>query len=168
MVRRRVHARVVQICLPADDLAEVDGNDDGNDGNQSRLQACSGNHPRSGSASGPGQLPHLKSGRSPVRPLQTRKSKGWLGGQNLMVTAADGVQYGFGVVGVSLYKWWVDLVLAFDDAVARSAPRVGHGSHPGVQRIRAKDLISRCRAAAATTRGRLRSSGGRVSPLTTR
>jgi hypothetical protein len=55
----------IQICLPADDLAEADGNDDGNDGNQSRPQARSGNHPRTGSASGPGQLSHLKSGRSP-------------------------------------------------------------------------------------------------------
>ena len=58
----------VQIFLLADDLAEADGNNDGNDGNQPRPQARSGNHPRAGNASGPGQLSHLKSGRSAVRP----------------------------------------------------------------------------------------------------
>jgi hypothetical protein len=36
----------VQIRWPPDGLAEADGNDDGNDGNQSRPQARSGNHPR--------------------------------------------------------------------------------------------------------------------------
>jgi len=61
--RERVRAWV-QICLPTDALAEADGNDDGNDGNQSRPRAHSGNHPRAGNASGPGQLSHLKSGRS--------------------------------------------------------------------------------------------------------
>jgi len=33
--RESVRARV-QICLSPDDLAKADGNDDGNDGNQSR------------------------------------------------------------------------------------------------------------------------------------
>ena len=44
--------------------AEADGNDDGNDGNRSRPPARSGNHPRAGNALGPGQLSHLKNGRS--------------------------------------------------------------------------------------------------------
>jgi len=47
------------------DPAEADGNNDGNDGDQSRPQARSGNHPRTGNPSGPGQLSHL-SGRSAV------------------------------------------------------------------------------------------------------
>lgn len=41
--------------------------------------------------------------------LQTRKSKGWLGGQHLVVTTADGAQYGF---GVKLDKWLADLTNA--------------------------------------------------------
>jgi hypothetical protein len=43
---------------------EADGNDDGNNGNQSRPQARSGNHPRADNPSGPGQVSHLKSGQS--------------------------------------------------------------------------------------------------------
>jgi hypothetical protein len=53
--------------MPPDDLTEADGNDDGNDGNQSRPQARSGNHPRTGNASGHDQLARLKCRRSAVR-----------------------------------------------------------------------------------------------------
>jgi len=48
-----------RICLLADDLEEADGNEDSNEGNQSRPPARSGNHPHAGNASGPGQLSHL-------------------------------------------------------------------------------------------------------------
>ena len=41
--------------------------------------------------------------------LEARKSRGWLGGQNLIVTTADGAQYGF---GVKLDKWSADLANA--------------------------------------------------------
>jgi len=44
-----------------------------------------------------------------IRSLETRKSKGWLGGQQLIVTTADGAQYGF---GVKLGKWSTDLANA--------------------------------------------------------
>jgi hypothetical protein len=65
--RRSREPRRVVNTSPAPIQAEADGNDDGNDGNQSRPQARSGNHPRAGNAAGPGQLSHLKIGRS--RPL---------------------------------------------------------------------------------------------------
>jgi hypothetical protein len=41
--------------------------------------------------------------------LQARKSKGWLGGQHLIVTTTDGTEYGF---GVKLDKWAADLTSA--------------------------------------------------------
>jgi hypothetical protein len=41
-----------------------------------------------------------------ITSLETRRSKRWLGGQNLIVTTADGTQYGF---GVKLDKWSADL-----------------------------------------------------------
>jgi hypothetical protein len=66
----------VQICLPPDDLEEADGNDDGNDGNQSRPQARSGTRPRAGNASGPGQLSRLKAeGRKFDAPLTTKMAQ---------------------------------------------------------------------------------------------
>jgi hypothetical protein len=44
-----------------------------------------------------------------ITSLQTTKSKGWLGGQHLIVTTADGAQYEF---GVKLDKWSADLAHA--------------------------------------------------------
>lgn len=44
-----------------------------------------------------------------ITSLQTRKSKGWLAGQHLIVTTADGAEYGF---GVKLDKWSADLTNA--------------------------------------------------------
>lgn len=44
-----------------------------------------------------------------ITSLQTGKSKSWLGGQHLIVTAAGGAQYGF---GVKLNKWSTDLTNA--------------------------------------------------------
>src|SRR5262245_57641657 len=41
-----------------------------------------------------------------ITSLETRKSKGWLGGQHLIVTTADGAEYGF---GVKLSTWSADL-----------------------------------------------------------
>ena len=41
--------------------------------------------------------------------LQTRKSKGWLGGRHLIVTTSDGAEHGF---GVKLDKWSADLTNA--------------------------------------------------------
>jgi len=44
-----------------------------------------------------------------ITSLQTRKSTGWLRGQHLIVTTADGAEYGF---GVKLDKWSADLTNA--------------------------------------------------------
>ena len=44
-----------------------------------------------------------------IASLQARKSKGWLGGQHLIVTTADGAEYGF---GAKLDKWSADLTNA--------------------------------------------------------
>jgi hypothetical protein len=44
-----------------------------------------------------------------ITSLQTRKSKGWLRGQHLIVTTADEAEYGF---GVKLDKWAADLASA--------------------------------------------------------
>ena len=54
--------------------------------------------------------------------LETRKSKGWLGGQHLIVTTADGAQYGF---GVKLDRWSADLAnaLTAHGCEARTTPQ---------------------------------------------
>ena len=44
-----------------------------------------------------------------ITSLEATKSKGWLGGQYLIVTTADGAQYGF---GVKLDRWSADLANA--------------------------------------------------------
>jgi hypothetical protein len=44
-----------------------------------------------------------------ITSLQTRKSRGWLSGQHLIVGTADGAEYGF---GVKLDKWSTDLTNA--------------------------------------------------------
>jgi hypothetical protein len=44
-----------------------------------------------------------------ITSLQARKSTGWLSGQHLIVTTADGAEYGF---GVKLDKWSADLTNA--------------------------------------------------------
>jgi hypothetical protein len=44
-----------------------------------------------------------------ITSLEARRSKRWLGGQNLIVTTADGAQYGF---GVKLDRWSADLANA--------------------------------------------------------
>jgi hypothetical protein len=44
-----------------------------------------------------------------ITSLESRRSRGWLGGQRLIVTTADGGQYGF---GVKLGKWSADLANA--------------------------------------------------------
>jgi hypothetical protein len=44
-----------------------------------------------------------------IRSLETMKSKRWLGGQHVIVTTADGAQYGF---GVKLDGWSADLASA--------------------------------------------------------
>lgn len=57
-----------------------------------------------------------------IRSLETKKSKGWLGGQHLIVTTADGAQYGF---GVKLDRWSADLAnaLAARGCEARTTPQ---------------------------------------------
>jgi hypothetical protein len=44
-----------------------------------------------------------------ITSLQARKSKGWIGGQHLIVTTADGAEYGF---GVKPDRWSADLASA--------------------------------------------------------
>ena len=55
--------------------------------------------------------------------LQTRKSWGWLSGRHLIVTTADGAEYGF---GVKLDKWSTDLTNALT-ARGREAQTTDHG-----------------------------------------
>jgi hypothetical protein len=57
-----------------------------------------------------------------ISSLETRKSKGWLGGQHLIVTTADGAQYGF---GVKLDRWSADLANALTarGCEARTTPQ---------------------------------------------
>lgn len=57
-----------------------------------------------------------------ISSLETRKSKGWLGGQHLIVTTADGAQYGF---GVKLDRWSADLAnaLTAHGCEARTTPQ---------------------------------------------
>jgi hypothetical protein len=44
-----------------------------------------------------------------ITSLEARRSRGWLGGQNLIATTADGAQYEF---GVKLNRWSADLANA--------------------------------------------------------
>jgi len=57
-----------------------------------------------------------------ITSFQTRKSKGWLSGQHLIVTTADGAEYEF---GVKLDKWSADLTntLTARGSQARTTPQ---------------------------------------------
>lgn len=57
-----------------------------------------------------------------ITSFETRKSKGWLSGQHLIMTTADGAEYGF---GVKLDKWSADLTkaLAARGREARATPQ---------------------------------------------
>jgi hypothetical protein len=58
-----------------------------------------------------------------ITSIQTRKSRGWLGGQHLIVTTADGAEYGF---GVKLDRWSTDLINALR-ALGREARTTPQG-----------------------------------------